>query len=85
MTNTTDQQTQSFQVPPEHTLLSLAELYPITKMKRTSTYAAIKKDGFPEPIHLGQRLVAWRLSEVLAWVESRPRGTRPIARKGAQQ
>jgi hypothetical protein len=31
------------------------------------------KNGFPQPIQLGENTIAWRLSEVEAWVASRQR------------
>jgi predicted DNA-binding transcriptional regulator AlpA len=36
----------------------------------------IKRNGFPEPIWLNPRgtRIAWRESEVIQWLESRPRG-----------
>jgi hypothetical protein len=37
---------------------------------------AIRKHGFPAGVRIGDRAVAWREDEVLAWLESRPRGGR---------
>ncbi|CAB3901032.1 helix-turn-helix transcriptional regulator [Achromobacter animicus] len=52
----------------------------MTSMSVTQLYAAMSKDGFPQPYQLGLRRVAWKRAEVLAWLESRPRGVR--TRKG---
>lgn len=56
-----------------------------TGMGRTAIYAAIKKDGFPEPYQLGKRIARWKRSQVLAWVEARPRGTRLTPADKARQ
>ncbi len=82
MTSTTDRQEAPAQVPPEYIHLTLEELFPITKMKRTAIYGAIKTDGFPAPIQFGPKRSVWNLASVLSWIESRPRGVRPV-RKGA--
>lgn len=71
-------------VPAEQRLIDADEVFSVTSMRRTTLYAAIKHDNFPLPIQLGRRRVAWKLGEVLAWVDSRPRGTRPVGGKGAQ-
>ena len=34
---------------------------------------AYEDPEFPKPYRLGRRMVAWRESEVLAWMQSRPR------------
>lgn len=58
-----------------------------TRMGRTAIYAAIRDLEFPEPYQVGKRIVRFRRSEVLAWLESRQRGTRLTAadRKRAQK
>ena len=33
----------------------------------------VREGNFPKPIKLGANCVAWRLDEVDAWLESRPR------------
>lgn len=47
-----------------------------TNMGRTATYAAIRDLGFPQPVQVGKRLVRWKRTQVLEWLENRPRGTR---------
>jgi len=56
-----------------------------TKMERTATYSAIKHLGFPQPYQFGPRIVRWKRTEVLAWMESRKRGTRLSNVQKAQQ
>ena len=46
------------------------------KKSRTGIYRAIKDEGFPAPIQIGKRRVAWRLDEVDAWIAARPVGVR---------
>ena len=48
----------------------------LTGLCRTSIYNLIKHDDFPQPYQFGGRAVRWKRAEVLAWMESRPRGTR---------
>jgi len=39
---------------------------------RTSIYAMIQKQGFPLPVKIGTRS-RWRQSEIMAWLDARPR------------
>ena len=41
-----------------------------TGMSRSGIYAAMARD-FPKPVKLGPQAVAWRQSEVQAWIASR--------------
>lgn len=54
-------------------LLRLTAVENLTALRKTSiyTYIASKAHGFPAPVRIGARAVAWRESEVLAWIESR--------------
>lgn len=47
------------------------EVESITGLKRSSLYAKIASDEFPKPVKIGSRAVAWMLSEVMQWQESR--------------
>lgn len=38
---------------------------------KTTVYGMIKMGTFPAPVKIGQRAVAWRRSEVDAWIASR--------------
>ena len=38
---------------------------------KTSIYAWVKSGDFPQPVKLGPRAVAWRRSDVDAWIGSR--------------
>ena len=48
----------------------LAKYLPISS---TELWRKVRAGDFPKPIRLGQRVVAWNLGEVLAWLETRPR------------
>lgn len=43
----------------------------ITGLSRSTIYDWMKKGDFPQPLKLGARLVAWKQSDVTAWMESR--------------
>ena len=36
---------------------------------RSAIYRAMEEDGFPRPVKIGRRAVAWVESEILAWLE----------------
>ena len=42
-----------------------------TGLSRSTLYDWMKKGKFPQPVKLGERLVAWRESDITAWLESR--------------
>lgn len=53
-----------------------------TGMSRTSIYKAIQEGRFPRPVSLGARAVGWLESDIVAWIESRPKATRvPVPKK----
>lgn len=52
------------------TLLRRPQVERITGLSRSTIYDWIKKGDFPAPVKLGARLVAWRESDVTAWLES---------------
>ena len=47
-----------------------------TASKRSTLYGWIKKGLFPPPIRIGPRRVAWRETEVDAWIAARPVASR---------
>ena len=62
-------------------LLRLPAVCELVGLSKTSIYAAMAKDGgqgFPTPVRIGARAVAWRESDVLTWIagctEARPQG-----------
>lgn len=41
-------------------------------LKQSRLYELVKAGEFPAPVRVGIRAVAWRESEVSAWIASRP-------------
>ena len=53
-------------------LIRLPEVLRLTGLSRSTVYRKLKLSQFPEPIQLGPRSVAWRASDILAWIDTRP-------------
>lgn len=52
--------------------LRLPEVMKIARVGKTAIYNAIKAGRFPRPVKLlGARAVAWKRSDLMAWMESR--------------
>ena len=45
----------------------------VADMPDSTLYYLIKKGDFPGPVSIGARSVAWRLSEIIEWINSRER------------
>ena len=45
-----------------------------------SVYRLMKTDGFPAPLQLTRTAVGWRISEIAAWENARPRAADNSAR-----
>ena len=52
-------------------LLRRPEVEARTGLSRSTLYDWMKRGDFPQPVKLGARLVAWRESDVSAWLDSR--------------
>ena len=52
-------------------LIRRPEVEALTGLSRSTIYEWMKRGDFPQPVKLGVRLVAWRQSDLLAWLESR--------------
>lgn len=52
-------------------LLRRGEVLDRTALSTSSLYALMGKGEFPRPRRIGKTAVAWRESEVAAWIESR--------------
>jgi prophage regulatory protein len=48
----------------------LTQLIPISK---ASVWRKVKEGSFPKPIKLGERITAWRMEDVEAWLTARHR------------
>ncbi len=59
--------------PAPGRLLRLDAVENLTGLKKSSiyTYMGNKTHGFPGPLRIGARAVAWRESDVLAWIAGR--------------
>lgn len=59
--------------PTPGRLLRLDAVEHLTGLRKSSIYAymATKASGFPTPVRIGARAVAWRESDVLAWIDQR--------------
>lgn len=55
----------------EERILRRPEVEARTGISRSTIYQWMKDGQFPRPIKLGARLVAWRESDVTAWLEAR--------------
>lgn len=49
------------------------ELEKLVGLKKSQIYSLIADGLFPKPIRIGKRAVGWPLSELKAWIDSRPR------------
>lgn len=52
-------------------LLRRPEVEARTGLSRSTIYDWMKRGQFPQPVALGARLVAWRESDIAAWLEAR--------------
>ena len=52
-------------------LLRRPEVETLTGLSRSTIYSWLQRGDFPQPVKLGTRLVAWRESDITAWLESR--------------
>ncbi|RME59835.1 MAG: AlpA family transcriptional regulator [Caldilineae bacterium] len=53
-------------------LLRLKSVLDLTGLSRSRVYELIAAGAFPAPVKIGARAVAWRASEIAAWIDSRP-------------
>jgi prophage regulatory protein len=56
----------------ETRLIRRPEVERLTGLKRSAIYANMKSGSFPAAVRIGPRAVAWPLSSILNWIESRP-------------
>ncbi|GAB5447992.1 helix-turn-helix transcriptional regulator [Gymnodinialimonas sp.] len=52
-------------------LLRRREVEGLIGLKRSKLYQMIREGLFPAPVKLTERAVAWRASDVSAWINSR--------------
>jgi prophage regulatory protein len=75
---TTEEDSASrFEIEPELVhrakvrVMRRAEVERLTGLSRSTLYDWMKRGEFPQPVRLGARIVAWRESDVTAWLDSR--------------
>lgn len=72
--------TKNTQQTPPGRLLRLVAVEGLTGLRKSTIYAGManKPPTFPTPVRISARAVAWRESDVLAWIaartEARPQG-----------
>lgn len=57
-------------------LLRLDEVSNLVGLRPTAIYDRIRHGEFPKQVLLGERAVAWRESEIAAWIAARPVASR---------
>ncbi|MGH8173271.1 MAG: helix-turn-helix transcriptional regulator [Rhodanobacteraceae bacterium] len=62
-----------FRLDTPDRLLRLHDARLITGHGRTAFLDAVAAGDLPSPVRIGARAVAWRLSELTVWANSRPR------------
>lgn len=55
-------------------LLRLPEVLLLTGLSRSTMYAMIKRQTFPDSVKIGDRSAAWRHDEIIAWMAERRSG-----------
>ncbi len=56
------------------TILRTPDVMKATGLSRTTLWRLERSGRFPERVRLGPNSVGWVESEVLAWIDARPRG-----------
>ena len=54
-------------------LLRRTEVEVITALTRSSIYAEMAAGRFPKPLRVASKAVRWKESEIVQWMDSRPR------------
>ena len=54
-------------------LLRTGDVLKIVPVGRSTLWRLVKRSEFPRPIRIGPRAVGWRVSDIEAWLESRPK------------
>ena len=52
-------------------LVRKPEVMKITGLSHSTLYYFMNQGTFPTPVRIGTRTVAWRESEIMAWINSR--------------
>lgn len=52
-------------------LIKLKDVIEMTTLSKATIYRLMSKGAFPSAVPLGARAVAWKLSDVIEWIDSR--------------
>ncbi len=55
----------------QETLIRLPEVVRLTGLSKPSIYRLVKENQFPKQVKLSSRAVAWRMTDISTWIESR--------------
>ena len=58
--------------PSSDSLLRRPDVEKLVGLKRAWIYQLMRQGEFPLPVRLGDRAVAWRESDIAAWISERP-------------
>ncbi len=61
--------------PDGDRFLRIREVLRMTGLSRATLYVMVHNEEFPPPVRLRARAVAWRSSQIQAWMDSRPEAT----------
>ena len=53
-------------------MLRRPQVEELVRLSRSSIYEAVRNQTFPAPYKIGARAVAWRQTDVEAWLDARP-------------
>jgi prophage regulatory protein len=59
--------------PPTHpsgALIRLADVCALVGVSRSTIYQWVSEGRFPQPVHVGERAVRWRIDEIVGWREA---------------
>ena len=59
-------------------LITREEVSEMAAISCSTIYKLMKREQFPKPIKIGRHAVRWYRSEVIAWLEERPRAVNEI-------
>lgn len=54
-------------------LLRRADVLKVTGLSQSALYRLIRSDHFPQPVSVTDATVAWKQSEIITWIDARPR------------
>ncbi|WP_170459633.1 helix-turn-helix transcriptional regulator [Ruegeria arenilitoris] len=54
----------------QHRLLRAKDVAEMTGLSVSTFYAQIRRGAFPKPLKTSANTVAWRLSDIVGWIDS---------------